>query len=142
MRSRQNHGLSEHPLYRIWGAIKDRCFNKNVKDYKDYGGRGISVCDGWVNNFQSFYDWAISNGYRRGLEIDRENNDGNYEPSNCRFVIHATNMRNRRTTKLNWDLVRGIKLCWRAGLIQRDIGELYGVTQGTISRVINKVRWG
>lgn len=93
---RKSHGLSNHLLYGVWCAMRDRCRNKKHEYYPHYGGRGISVCEEWLNNFQAFYDWAIDK-WAKGLEIDRINNDGNYEPSNCRFVHHRTNSRNRRS---------------------------------------------
>ncbi len=95
------HGLSKpknrHPLYTIWAAIKQRCLNKKFHHYNDYGGRGISICEEWNKSFISFYEWAIANGWATGLTIDRENNNGNYEPSNCRFVTMSVQSTNRRS---------------------------------------------
>jgi hypothetical protein len=72
-----------------------RCENPKDKDYKNYGARGISVCTAW-QEFLPFYEWAMANGYEDDLTIDRENNNGNYEPGNCRFVTKKVNGRNRR----------------------------------------------
>jgi hypothetical protein len=80
--------------------MKGRCFNKNQSDYQHYGGRGITMCEEWRNNARSFISWALSKGYQKGLEIDRINNDGNYEPSNCRIVTHTVNVRNTRSNVL------------------------------------------
>jgi len=92
------HGLSSHPLYSVWAAMKDRCYNKKYHHYHDYGGRGISVCKEWRNSFMSFYTWAIKNGYKSGLQIDRfPDNNGNYKPRNCRFTTASGNSNNRRT---------------------------------------------
>lgn len=85
-----------HRLYGIWDNMKSRCGNPNTKYYDRYGGRGITVCGEWVNSFQTFYDWAMVNGYQEGLQIDRIDNDGNYEPGNCRWVTKKTNLNNTR----------------------------------------------
>ena len=75
--------------------MKARCLNPNSHKYHAYGGRGITICDEWANNFQAFYDWAMANGYREDLTIDRRDNDGNYEPSNCRWVTNEAQCNNR-----------------------------------------------
>lgn len=94
--NRKTHGLRKHRLYKIHSGMRQRCYNENNTAYKNYGGRGITVCDEWKNDFQSFYDWSMENGYQKGLSIDRINNDGNYEPSNCRWVDTKTNNNNKR----------------------------------------------
>lgn len=85
------HGLTDHPLYRKWSGMITRTSNNKEHNYCRYGGRGISVCKEWRNDFKKFYDWAITNGYKKGLTIDRINNDGNYEPSNCQFITMREN---------------------------------------------------
>ena len=83
-------------LYSIWANMKTRCYNKKNKNYKNYGGRGIKICNDWPMDFPAFYDWAITNGYSDSLTIDRINNDGNYEPSNCRWATAKEQRHNQR----------------------------------------------
>lgn len=92
------HGQSRTRLYTIWCDMKQRRLNKNQKVFKHYGERKISICDEWKNNFNSFYDWAIKNGYADNLTIDRIDVDGNYNLSNCRW---ATMQQQRRNTRSN-----------------------------------------
>ena len=80
--------------------MKNRCYNQNSKRYVAWGGRGIIVCDEWRNNFKAFYDWAMSHGYEEGLTLDRINNDGNYEPNNCRWTTIQEQNKNKRNVKL------------------------------------------
>lgn len=91
------HKQSGTRLYYIWQGMKTRCYNKNSNCYERYGGRGIKVCNEWLNDFQAFYDWAMENGYKNGLTIDRINNDGDYEPKNCRWTGSIEQCRNRRS---------------------------------------------
>lgn len=95
----KKHGMTadgKRPrIYGIWEGMKQRCYNQNVEKYPRYGGRGIVVCSEWLNDFQAFYDWSIKNGYHDGLTIDRIDNDGNYEPGNCRWVTNAENLKHR-----------------------------------------------
>ena len=97
----ETHKLSHHPLYEVWASMKKRCYTKKNTAYKRYGKRGIRVCDEWKNSFKIFYNWSINSGWELGLEIDRRNNDGNYEPLNCRFVTRQRNMRNQGIKKTN-----------------------------------------
>ena len=90
------HSLCRHRLYRIFTGMKTRCYNKNNFLYEYYGARGIKICDLWLNDFIAFYNWAINNGYSDNLTIDRINNNGKYEPSNCRWVNQEIQIRNTR----------------------------------------------
>lgn len=94
-RSRK-HGLSDHPLYKIWSGIVQRCYKETDTAYKYYGARGITVCDEWRHNPDAFIQWALKNGWKQGLEIDRIDNYKGYSPDNCRCVTHKENMNNLR----------------------------------------------
>lgn len=98
--SNRKHGYYAHPLYRVWSGIRDRCCNPNCPGYRLYGGRGITVCRLWRENPAEFVEWGLSNGYKRGLSVDRINVNGNYEPSNCRFTTTKVQQRNRRTNRI------------------------------------------
>lgn len=91
----KTHGESKTRLYKIWQHMKSRCSNKNGDNYKYYGGRGITYCEEW-ESFETFRDWAMRNGYKDTLTIDRINPDGNYEPSNCRWVTQVVQHKNTR----------------------------------------------
>ena len=90
-----SHKMSGTRLYSIWNGLKGRCNNPNDPRYDRYGGRGISVCEEWNTSFQAFYDWAISNGYSDDLTIDRIDNDGNYDPTNCKWSTSKEQCNNR-----------------------------------------------
>lgn len=97
------HGMSHSRLFAVWSSMIQRCTNENNSGYKNYGGRGICVCDEWMD-FVAFKDWAILSGYDEDAPygqctIDRINNDGNYEPSNCRWVDMLTQSKNKRNSK-------------------------------------------
>jgi len=96
------HGRSAENkrLYNMWRAMIDRCYNKSIANYKNYGERGISVCESW-QDVNVFFEWALKNGYEKNLQIDRRNNDGNYCPENCHFVTASYNSRNQRVKKSN-----------------------------------------
>lgn len=94
------HGESYTKLYDVFSAMKQRCYNKNNKSYVNYGKRGIAVCDEWLHDNSLFFEWAMNNGYKEGLQIDRIDVNGNYEPSNCRWVDNKVNCNNRRNNVL------------------------------------------
>ena len=99
------HGLSRSPggphtrLYNIWRGMKKRCLSPSNQAYPYYGGRGITVCPEWVE-YEEFHKWAMSNGYQEGLTIERKDNDGHYEPSNCIWATSKTQARNRSSNRI------------------------------------------
>ena len=94
------NGLYKHRLRKIYLDIKNRCYYKQDIGYNNYGGRGITMCDEWLNSFDSFYNWSIENGYEESLTIDRINNEDGYNPNNCRWVDSIEQNNNRRNNHL------------------------------------------
>ena len=136
------HGFFGTKIYKLWGSIKYRCYNKNYRYYNRYGERGITVCNDWKNDFMSFYSWAMANGYEEHLTIDRIDNDGNYEPSNCRFTTTQINNLNRSLPKNNKSGYRGISWnntdkCWKACLQynnkMHNIGNFKNIDEAVIA---------
>lgn len=97
---KSTHRETNTKLYGVWCSMKSRCYNPNVKYFKDYGGRGITVCQEWRESYESFRDWALSHGYKDGLSIDRIENDSGYSPGNCRWVTRAVQSNNRRSNNM------------------------------------------
>lgn len=111
------HNLTRDPLYRIWATMKNKCYNPKSSGYKWYGARGIIVCSFWLNNAETFIIWAKVNGWKKGLQIDRKNNDLGYTPKNCRFVSNRKN-------SLNTRLLRSTNTSGFRGVYQRRRKEL------------------
>ena len=95
----KSHELCGTRIYNIYSDMIQRCYNPKGTGYKNYGGRGIRVCDEWKNDRQQFFDWAKSSGYSEKLTLDRIDNDGNYEPSNCRWATPSEQRVNQRRMK-------------------------------------------
>lgn len=130
---RQKHGYSGTPLYQCWIDMKHRCSNPKYRDYHRYGGRGIKVCNEWMT-FIPFMNWAISNGYEKGLEIDRINNNGNYEPLNCRWSNEQQQSLNRNKRE-DWGIYHNGKYLWSVCLT-RNRKNVYVGTYKTIPEAI------
>src|SRR3990172_5607872 len=136
------HGGKGTRLYNIWREIKRRVYNSNVKQFKDYGGRGITICPEWTNDYVVFRDWALGNGYQEGLFFDRENPDGNYEPSNCRFLTIEESNRNKTNT-ITMEIANEIRYLYKTGkYTQQELAEKFKLSQSHISDIINNKKWG
>lgn len=135
------HGMSGHPLYWVHKGILSRCLSPRNPDYKDYGGRGIRVCEQWRTDRNSFFHWALSNGWAKGLLIDRINVDGDYEPANCRFVTVAVSNTNKRAFqgKLTASDVRKMRQMWSCGESIRRIAETFGVAYYSAWKTVHKI---
>ena len=142
------HGEANTNLYSIWGTMKDRCLNPNNKRYNDWGGRGISICPEWTdkeNGYINFRDWALNNGYAEGLQINRINNDDNYEPNNCNWVTSKENNQNKRKQK-KWKITEEVaykikELKNTYSYSQYILAEMFNISQSNVSRILNKKIW-
>ena len=128
-------------LYNVWISIKERCLNEKSQDYINYGGRGVTICNEWLE-FIPFRDWSLSNGYKENLEIHRKN-DGNYEPFNCIWVTHTENMRDTRGIKIkSIEEANEIRGLYATGnYTMRVLAKKYNITSSHISNIINYKSW-
>ena len=123
------HHLSGTRLYHIWGGMINRCYSQKNPGYMNYGGRGISVCDSWKSDFLAFRAWALENGYEDHLTIDRIDNNGNYEPGNCRWVTYSVQNTNQRERskfdlphRIMWE-IDGVTKSRKTWCLEYGIGE-------------------
>lgn len=129
MKPRLTHGQSETRLHNIWMQMRRRCEKPSCPDYPRYGGRGIAVCEAWLD-FEPFHRWAETNGYADDLTLDREDNDGNYDPDNCRWVSRKAQNRNRRDNQ---------RFEWRGkSLTLPEIAEVAGISPALLRQRVRR----
>ena len=137
----EKHDKANSPEYHAWGAMKQRCYNTSHKFYPRYGGRGITMCARWRVSFKAFFEDMGKKPFPNH-QIDRIDNDGNYEHGNCEWVTPKKNVENRSTTKLNMIKAEEIRKQYKAGNItQTKLGIIYGVSFETINLIINNKQW-
>lgn len=138
--ARATHGMSKHPVYRLWQSMKSRCLYPSVQGFKYYGARGISVCEEW-QDFEVFSAWALANGYAQGLEIDRLDNDGNYEPGNCRFIPHLHNSQKRSNAKCDLSTAKNAKGLLSEGLPIQSVCDRLGLPYMVVWHIAKGNTW-
>lgn len=133
------HGMTGTSIHKAWENMRDRCLNKVSPVFKNYGGRGIKICDRWLN-FENFLE---DMGERpKGMTLDRTDNDGDYEPDNCRWVTQKENNRNRPATKLNTEAVKVIRYALKyMNITPKRLAEIHGVTVNTIYGIRSGITW-
>lgn len=148
----KTHGLSKHPLYSVWAGMKRRCYNPNEPAFGKYGGVGITVCDEWKHDAKAFIDWALDNGWKKGLHLDKDIlckqqniHPKVYAPHTCQFITQKQNLedaisRNNKGAhcKISDDDVKEIKRIYKAKeMTQTKLAEVYGISQTHVSKLIN-----
>jgi hypothetical protein len=135
------HGMKGEKLYGVFADMLERCTKPNSPKWKDYGGRGIFICHEWLEDRTLFFSWAKSSGYREGLQIDREDNDGPYSPDNCRWVTARVNSRNRRSSRLTEQTAGEIKHLLLKGYSLAVIADKYGICFQTVHCIKQGKAW-
>jgi len=138
---KEQHGMDATPEYWAWSSMKKRCYNSNNSNYCHYGGRGIVVCDKWRNSFMAFIEDMGLKPFPKA-QIDRIDNDGNYEPDNCMWATSTENNRHTSKTKLDINKAEEIRQLYKTGkILQREIAVMYGIKRATVSAVMRKKIW-
>lgn len=130
VRKNHTHKDSYSHLHYLWSRMKQRCYNPKINRFEDYGGRGISVCEEWRDSYEAFREWAVNNGYREGLSIERNNVNGNYTPENCSWIESKEQANNRRSTV--WVEYQGERLNLK------QWSDKLGINYGTLNSRYNR----
>lgn len=147
MKEREYHGKKHTRLYDIYILIKQRTVNPKATSYENYGGRGVEMCEEWANSFTAFYERSMKNGYRNDLTIDRIDVNGNYEPSNCRWVdkkLQANNKRNNRVVEISgvkhtlqeWSEISGINRKTISDRLKAGYDPLRAITEQPYNKIL------
>lgn len=135
----------EHPLYDVWKGMKARCRYKKHRGYPDYGGKGVRVCEEWMKDFLPFYNWAVANGWQKGLQIDKDIKAKElgvepllYSPERCQFVTPTINCRGKDNIKLNMDIANEIRV---SSLRRVDLSKKYNINVSTVDRIKQNKIW-
>lgn len=129
------------PLHIVYSGMIQRCKDKNSISYSNYGGKGIEVCKEW-NNFDNFCKWALNNGYKHGLSIERKNNKKGYNPSNCIWIEKSEQARNTSKNIHTVETIKNIKKDYVTTLMTiEDLSKKYKDSKGNITNIINGVVW-
>lgn len=142
----------KHPLYRLRYTIMTRCYNADEKDFAYYQGKGITVCDEWKCNPESFYQWCLDNGWKKGVALDRIDPDKNYSPENCQFIELSENLKkmhqdrnmageNAPNAKLTLEQVIEIKRRLALGITSKRIADDFNVAPSTIGAIKRGTNW-
>lgn len=138
------HGDSKTRLYKEWGAMKERCYRPKHEYYADYGGRGVSVCSEWLDEksgYKTFKAWAIANGYKDDLTLERKDVNGNYEPSNCKWatrIEQANNKRNSQRYKIDGEYLTIAQIARRYGIKYAKLRDRLKVLHWDINKAVKK----
>ncbi len=138
-KSSATHGMTHSAEFNIWAGMKKRCNDKNNQGYRNYGARGIKVCDRWIESFDNFY--ADMGKRPDGLSVDRIDNDGDYTPENCRWATDQDQCRNYRRNVLNEVAVRVARYFYRKGISVAEIAKTYNVNRRTLNDAIRGITW-
>lgn len=128
------------PIYGVYLKIKSRCYDQKEKAYKNYGGRGVKMCDEWLKDYENFYNWCIQNGWHKGLQVDKDKigNGLLYSPDTCCLITPKENGRLKKSLKLSEKKAQEIRA---SRLPRKDLAKIYGVHVNTIKGVINREIW-